>query len=190
MRDGAPLADLFVRGPVALEPADDRVRDRPPEPHGDAGELRHGAEVVVEELAVDRRVLVVEALVRLQRDEDDRARELAHERREGRARRVGDHVDEEQVEVGRLHRRDHRRGVLRVVRHAEARDGDREAGELRDEGVLLALHVVEEAGALGPVGVEADAHDADVRGERLAAVDMGREGVVHGGKGLWTSPRG
>ena len=112
------LGFTIVDGPE-VELSDYNVRDRTPIAYGDACELGNGAEVVVQELLVDRRVLVVEARVGLERDEDDWALQLAHERREGGARRVSHHVDEEEVEVGGLHRGDHRGGLLRIVRDAE-----------------------------------------------------------------------
>ena len=179
------------------ELADDDVGDGAAVADGDAGELGDGAKVVVVELLVDRRVLVVEARVWLERDEHDRAGKLPHERRERRACGIRHHVDEEQVEVGGLHRRNERRRLLRVVGDAEAVDLEggrarvltRRGGRGRPpfqrphERVFLLLHVVVEAGALLPVRVEADRHHADVRRERLAALDTRRGINRRGGLG-------
>ena len=176
---GAPLANLAIGAGVALKLPDDRVGHGAAVAFGDARELRHGAEVVVEKLAVDGGVFVVEALVGLQRHKDDRyARQLAHEWREGRGGGVGHHVDEEEVEVRRLHCGEERDGGLGVVGHAEAGDG-RRAFQFRGKGVLLAPHVVKEAGALRPVGVETDAHHADVGGKGLAPFDGTDSHVAH-----------
>ena len=168
MRDGAPLANLLFGLRVAVELPDDYVRDRPPIADCDAGELWNGAEVVVQELLVDCRVLVVEARVGLESDEDDRALKLAHERREGGARRIGHHVDEEEVEVGRLHRRNERRGLLGIVGNAERSDVDVVRLYALLENVCLLEHVVVETRALLPVGVKPYGHDADVCGKRLS----------------------
>ena len=153
VRDGAPLANLLFGLGVAVELSDYNVRDRTPIAYGDACELGNGAEVVVQELLVDRRVLVVEARVGLERDEDDRALQLAHERREGGARRVSHHVDEEEVEVGRLHRRNERRGLLGIVGDAKRSDIDIVRLDALLEDVRLLEHVIVETGALLPVGV-------------------------------------
>ena len=174
VRDGAPLANLLFGLRVAVELPDDYVRDRTPIAYGDARELGNGAEVVVQELLVDCRVLVVEARVGLESDEDDWALKLAHERREGGARRIRHHVHKKQVEIRRLHHRDERRGFLRIVRDAERGDIDivRLDALLEDGGFLY--HVFVETGTLLPVSVESHAHDAHVRRKRLAPFDARR----------------
>ena len=78
---GAPLADLPAGCVVAMETAYDGVGDGAAQAYRHAGELRDGAEVIVEKLAVYRGVFTVEALVALEGDEDYRALEFAHERR-------------------------------------------------------------------------------------------------------------
>ena len=113
-------------------------------------------------------MLVVEPVIRLQREEDNRHVELTHERRKGRTRRVSDHVNEEYIEVGRLHRRDHRLRGNRIVRHAEARDLHLMRLALPDENILLLHHVVQKSGTLLPIRVEANRNNTDIRRQRLA----------------------
>ena len=61
----APLGQLRLRLRVAVERAEDHRRYRAADPRGDAGKLRHRAEVVVAELDVGRRFRVVHRLERL-----------------------------------------------------------------------------------------------------------------------------
>ena len=169
VRDGAPLAHLLGGLRVAVKLADDDVRDGTPVADRDARELGHGAEVVVVELLVDRGVLVVETRVGLESHEHDRHVQLAHERREGGGCRVGHHVHEEEVEVGRLHRGDERVRLLRVVRHPEARHLHLVRGDLVGEHALLLQHVLQQPGALFPVRIQAHRDHAHVGREGLAA---------------------
>ena len=62
MRDRAPLADLLVRLRIPFQFPDHDVRNGLAITLGDARELRHATEVVVQKLFVDRRVLVIKPI--------------------------------------------------------------------------------------------------------------------------------
>ena len=194
-RHRAPLANLLGGGRLGQLPDDD-ISDGTAIADGDARELRHGAEVVVVELLVNRRVLIVETFIRLERDQHDGAGELTHEWREGGACRIRHHIDKEKIKVGGLHRRHERCRLLWIVGDTETMDvqatrrfrrnrptGGRDAllrvrgrrglrsSQHPHEGIFLLHHVIVESGALFPVRVESNAHYANVRRERLTAFD-------------------
>ena len=170
-RDLAPLGEFGVGGGVVVEGAEDDFGRAFAHADGDAGELGDGAEIVVGELHVRRGLGVVERGERLEGDEDDGHIESADDCAKGGRGRVGDHVAEDEVEVGGFEFREERVGVLGLVDHTEVGDGRAGGGDAGLEDGELREEFVEEAGKLAPVNVVADAEEADARGARFAARD-------------------
>ena len=184
-RDLAPLGEFGVGGGVVVERAEDDLGRAFAHADGDAGELGDGAKIVVGELHVRGGFRVVHRGERLEGDEDDGDIEAADDRAEGGGGRVGDHVAEDEVEVGALEFREQRVGVLGFVDHAEVCDGRAGGGDAALQDGELREEFVEEAGELAPVNVVADAEEADARGARFAArnADDGSGGGSEGNGG-------
>ena len=164
VRNCAPLAYLIIGAGISIEFSDYYIRNLFSIAYRNSGEFRNRAEVVVVELLVHSCLFVVETRIRLKRNQHYRTLQFAHKRSEGGACRVCDHVDEENVEIRSLHRRNHGRCLLRIVGHSEAGNLHRMGVELSDENILLFHHILKETGALFPIGIESNAHHADIGG--------------------------
>ncbi len=168
-RDGAPRRKLGVGVGVAFEHAEDHVGHGPVHARGDPGELGHRTDVVVAELHEGGRARVVHRAERLQRHEHDRDVEPAQDAPDGGRGCVGDHVDQEQIEVGRFQPGQERRRARGIVHEAELDYAHPERRYLARERLHLAVHLVEEPGELAPVDVVPHAEEPHVRRERFAS---------------------
>jgi len=140
-------------------------RRAPSHAHRHSGEFRDRAEIVVAQLHVGGAPGIVHGLERLQRDKDDRDRELPAKDAEGRGRRIGGHVDKENVDVFRKNLRKNSVSIGGLVDKPEV--GDREVvfPEARFKHPELAMHFRKQSVELVPVGVMADGEKTGFAGQ-------------------------
>ena len=90
---------------------------------------------------------------------------------------VGEHVAEEQVEVGGPQFQELGVGALRRVNHSEVHHFDAVASDLLLEHTEVAHQLVEQPVELAPIRIVANAEDADVGGQRLPSRDLHIRGL-------------
>ena len=112
---------------------------------------------------------IIQRLERLEGDEHDRNVHFAHDRAERGAGGVGEHVDEEDVQIGRLDCRQRLEGAPGVVDHAEGDDFNLTGGEFSFQDPHLLHQLIEQPGELFPVGVQTDSHQSGACGKRFPA---------------------
>ena len=168
----APFGELSIGGGIAFKHAENQRRrclahaDRHP------GEFRHRAEIVIAELHVGRGVFIIQRGERLECHKHHRNVHFTHDRAEGGAGGVREHIHEEDVEVRCFDFRQSFEGALRVVDHAEGDDFHLVGGELLLEFLHFRHQFVEQPGKLFPVGVQTDSHQAGSCGEWFSAFDF------------------
>ena len=170
--DATPFGERGVGFFISFKHSENHFRDGFAHADCDAGEFRNGTEVVVAELHECCGVFVIHCAARLESDEDDGALHFADDSSEGSAGSVGDHVDEEHIQVCGFDLRKRLIGPLCVVRHSEVGDIDRVRFQLFDEHSRFFVHFLEQSGELPPVGVEPDGEHSDVCVQRFSAFNF------------------
>jgi hypothetical protein len=113
----------------------------------------------------------------LKGDEHEGDIEAAGDDAEKSRGRVGEHIAEDQIEIGRFQPGQHRVGRLRVVDEAELEDLDPLGLEFSDQYPQLAQQFLAQPIELRPIRMEPHPEDTDAGGEWFSTRDAGR---VHG----------
>ena len=169
MGDPAPRADLFVGLLVSFPEPDDEGRGLLPHPDRDRAEFRDRAEIIVAELHEGCAARVLHSLEGLKDHEDDRYVQGLDQRREGGRRRVGHHIDEEQVEIGLPDLLQRAIRCLRIIDQSEVPDFHGAAFQLELEGFRLLDHHFAQSLELFPICMVSHAQHTDAGVERSSS---------------------
>ena len=170
--DVTPLADLSRHDGVVFQGAQDDRRGLLAHADRDTGELGDATEIVVAELHIGRGPCIVQRFARLQGHQDHGDVQGSHDGRKGGGGGVGEHVTEEQVEVGPLDAGQQGVGGAGTVNDIEIRDLYVLRFYLIDKETELLFEFLQQPVKLVPVLVKTDTKDADASISLFSALNV------------------